>query len=202
MKYETKPVVVSDLFDKDTYETILRFMDDWIPIVHLDSDRHLTDAPFKFNRRHANDVGFFVQIHGQLTEFASDLFGERVKPSYSFLSMYDKGGRCPLHIDRPQCRYTIDYLIRQEQTEAWPICVGSHMSDKQVSKIADKHPITDEDKATVIESVDWTTVNLTANDAVCYSGTNAWHYRPEPSQGTADLVFFHFVPWGFRGALK
>lgn len=199
--YTTKPVVIQGLFDTKTYDTIIRFMDDWMPIVHVKSDRLDSDNPNKFGRRYANNIGFFVDIHRQLAEYASDLFGETVKPSYVFLSMYDKGGNCPLHIDRPQCRYTIDYLIRQEQSDPWPICVGPQMTDKEVATISGSHPTTDEERQAVIDAVDWTTVNLTANDAVCYSGTNAWHYRPEASQGTADLAFFHFVPKDFDGPL-
>lgn len=201
MKYTTKPLIVKELFDSDTYATINRFMDDWLPTVRLDSDRNETESPNKFGRRYAHNVGFFVNIHNQLADYASELFGEKVKPSYVFLSLYDKSGQCPLHIDRPQCRYTIDYLIRQEQVDPWPIAIGPQMTDKQVAKISNAHPVTDEDRQAVIDSVDWTVCDLKPNDAVCYSGTNAWHYRPTASEGTADLVFFHFVPWGFRGSL-
>jgi hypothetical protein len=202
MRYQTKPLVVSDLFDADIYKTIIRFMDEWVPKIGWESDRRKPDGPNKFGRRYGNNVPFFVAIHQQLAEYASDLFGEEVKPSYVFLSMYDKGGNCPLHIDRPQCRYTIDYLIRQEQSEPWPICVGPQMTDKERDKIEQQHPQTDEEKQTIIDAVEWTTVNLKPNEAVCYSGTNAWHYRPEASRGTADLAFFHFVPEGFRGTLN
>ena len=199
--YTTKPLVVRDLFDKETYDTILRFMKDWVPTVRLDSDRTQPDSPNKFGRRYAHNVGFFVNIHRQLTDYASELFGEKVKPSYVFLSMYDKGGQCPLHIDRPQCRYTIDYLIQQEQSEPWPIAIGPQMPDKELKNIKQTHPQTPEERQEVIDSVDWTIAELQPNDAVCYSGTNAWHYRPEASKGTADLVFFHFVPEAFRGSL-
>ena len=201
MSYKTKPLIVKDLFDAETRKTILRFMDDWLPTVRLDSDRQMADSPNKFGRRYAHNVGFFVNIHSQLADYASDLFGEKVKPSYVFLSLYDKGGQCPLHIDRPQCRYTIDYLIRQEQKEPWPIAVGPQMTDKQLAKIANAHPTTDEERQAVIDTTDWTICELQPNDAVCYSGTNAWHYRPTKSEGTADLAFFHFVPEKFNGPL-
>lgn len=201
MTYTTTPVVINDLFDPDAHQTIIRFMDEWSHLLRVVSDVSEPDSPTKFGRRYANNVGFFVQIHKQLVEFACDLFGEKVIPSYSFLSMYEKNGVCPLHIDRPQCRYTIDYLIRQEQTEPWPICIGPQMSSKELGKIEQSHPQTEDERQTVIDSVDWATVNLNPNDAVCYSGTNAWHYRPEASRGKVDLVFFHFVPKGFRGSL-
>lgn len=199
--YKTKPLVVNDLFDKGTYETIIKFMDNWVPTIHLESDRTAPDSPSKFGRRYGHNVGFFVNIHNQLTDYASELFGERVKPSYSFLSMYDIGGQCPLHIDRPQCRYTIDYLIRQDQKNPWPICIGPQMSDKERDTVTNPHPSTDEERLAVIQTTDWSTCNLKPNDAVCYSGTNSWHYRPTKSEGSVDLVFFHFVPEGFSGSL-
>lgn len=199
--YRTKPLVVDDLFDSDTYSTIIRFMDNWIPTVRLDSDLSQPDSPQKFGRRYGHNIGFFVNIHHQLKDYASELFGEKVKPSYVFLSMYEKNGQCPLHIDRPQCRYTIDYLIRQEQNDPWPIAIGPQMDDKELKKIFQSHPQTEEERQAVIDSVDWTVANLSPNSAVCYSGTNAWHYRPEKSKGTADLAFFHFVPEKFNGPL-
>lgn len=200
--YKTKPVIVQQLFDAETYEQIIRFMEDWVPLIRLDSDRSEPDSPGKFGRRYAHNLGFFVDIHYQLSEYASELFSTKVKPSYVFLSMYDRGGNCPLHIDRPQCRYTIDYLIRQEQKKPWPIAIGPEMSDAERDSVTVQHPSTKEEIESVIKSVDWTIAELKPNDAVCYSGTNSWHYRPEPSQGKADLVFFHFVPEAFRGSLN
>lgn len=200
--YKTKPVVVQDLFDKETVATIERFMDNWLPTIPLSSDLHLPDSSTKFGRRYANNLAFFVNIHHQLTDYASDLFGEKVKPSYVFLSMYEPGGQCPLHIDRPQCRYTIDYLIRQEQTDPWPICIGPQMTDKEIELIEAKHPTNDDEFHNVVSSVEWSTAMLNPNDAVCYSGTHAWHYRPKPSSGKVDLAFFHFVPEAFCGPLN
>lgn len=202
MKYKTKPVVVRDLFDAETYATIIRFMDEWVPLIRKDTDLNEPDSINRFGRYSINDANFFTGIHHQLTDFASDLFSEEVKPSYSFLSMYETNGQCPLHIDRPQCRYTIDYLIRQEQTEPWPIAIGDEMTDSERSDIIQTHPQTDDECQRVIDATNWTVCNLNPNDAVCYSGTNTWHYRPERSKGKADLVFFHFVPRSFRGSLS
>ncbi len=194
-RYTTRPVVIKELFDTATYRTILDFMEQIVPIMPKDVD------PTGFNRTYAHNVPFFQNIHHQLTDYASDLFGEKVKPSYVFLSMYNKGGQCPLHIDRPQCRYTIDYLIRQEQKTPWPIAIGPSMTDAERDTIEHPHPEGNQIKE-VIKTVDWTEVHLNPNDAVCYSGTNAWHYRPTKSKGKADLVFFHFVPEKFNGPLN
>lgn len=196
------PKIVRELFSADTHQAICSFLDERVPLLSLGAPLY-TDSD-QFVRRYANNVPLFVGIHKQLAEFASDLFGEKVKPSYSFLSMYEDNGTCPLHIDRPQCRYTIDYLIRQTQPEPWPICIGDHMTDEQRQALDDAgegHP-TGDDIQTRINAETWHTVLLNPNDAVCYSGTHSWHYRPERLSGTADLIFFHFVPDGFDGPLN
>ena len=195
-KYTTRPVVLRQLFDRKIHNEIVSFMDNYIPMLPLDVDTN------DWNRTYANNVGFFRNIHKQLADFASDVFGEKVKPSYSFVSMYNKGGQCPLHVDRPQCRYTIDYLIRQDHSEPWPLRIGTPMSDEELNAIAQKHPSSKTEIKQVVDNVDWTEVHLKPNDAVCYSGTNCWHYRPTKSKGKADLVFFHFVPEAFNGSLE
>jgi hypothetical protein len=159
----------------------------------------------EFVRTYAHNVPFFKRIHEQLVPTACKIFGEELKPSYSFLSMYQDNGICPLHIDRPQCRYTIDYLIRQTQIDPWPIRIGNQMTDEE-RKVLDEsgsgHPDTEDAINARIASEKWTQVELNPNDAVCYSGTHSWHYRPERLRGTADLVFFHFVPVEFDGELE
>lgn len=191
------PIHVRQLFDPDTHETIKQFLSERVPLMSVGVDEG------EFVRTYAHNVPYFVNIHRQLGEFASDLFGEKLKPSYSFLSMYQDGGTCPLHIDRPQCRYTIDYLIRQDQSEPWPIHIGDHMTDVERAAIDETgtgHPQGD-DIQPRIDAENWHTVLLEPNDAVCYSGTHSWHYRSQPLVGTADLVFFHFVPEAFDGPL-
>lgn len=193
-----KPHVIQGLFAEDIHSEIKEFVTNYSKYLAAPKDD-------LFQRYYKNDVPFFENIHQQLTKFASEIFQTEVKPSYSFLSMYHNGGTCPLHIDRRQCRFTIDYLIQQDSTEPWPICISDELTDVEVEAIdvPDKgfsrgEPGWDR----VIAEHQWTTVNLNPNDAVCYSGTNSWHYRPEILNGTADLVFFHFVPVEFTGSLK
>jgi hypothetical protein len=191
--------VARQLFDPITHEALKAFIRDRVPMMSVDVDDK------DFVRRYAHNVPYFVNIHRQLTDFASEQFGEPLKPSYSFLSMYDDNGICPLHIDRPQCYRTIDYLIQQDQAEPWPIRIGEPMTDEQRQAIDESengHPQTEDEIADRITAETWTNVLLEPNDAVLYSGTHQWHYRPERLKGRADLVFFHFVPADFEGPLN
>lgn len=196
---ENKSVVVAQqLFDNSSYSAILNFMETMVPMMPVSIDEG------QFVRHYAHNVPFFKEIHQQLVPIANQIFDEPLKPSYVFLSMYKNGGICPLHIDRPQCYRTIDYLIRTSQDEPWPIHIGQLMSDiqrQQIDESGNGHPETEDQILARIEQESWTTVNLQPNDAVCYSGTHQWHYRSQRLVGTADLVFFHFVPEAFDGPL-
>ena len=194
-------VVIKQLFDAKTFSEITRFVNEFIPLIPLASDALDPDNASKFKRKYAHNLPFFVDIHHQLAGYASEIFGKKVKPSYSFLSLYEKGGQCPLHIDRPQCRYTIDYLIQQEDKEPWEIKIGHEMTDAERDAIKVSFPQKKSDVDSVISSTQWFSALLKPNDAVCYSGTNSWHYRPHKSKGKADLVFWHFVPEDFNGPL-
>lgn len=189
------PVIIEGLFDKSAYAAIRNFVSDMVPLLrpHVDN----TD----FIRYQYHNVPFFKDIHSQLSEFASDIFGEKVKPSYSFLSCYKDGGRCPLHIDRPQCKYTIDYLIRSTSKKPWAINISDYLADDELKELAGFRPDSSEKIEKIIETNKWLSVALKENDAVLYSGTNSWHYRPEVLSGEADLVFFHFVPEAFSERL-
>lgn len=202
MKYRNEPVVIEQFFDDETYSHIKLWLSEIVPTIPLDSDRRMPDSTYhKFNRRQAQNLPFTIEIHQQLVEFACDVFGEKVKPSYSFLSMYDDKGKCPLHLDRPPCRYTIDYLVEQETPDPWPLRIGPHMTDDEALNLEVRDVKTTRQAQQVIDQVSWYEINLSPNDAVCYSGTNAWHYRPKLSNGTATLIFFHFVPDSFNGSL-
>ena len=189
--------VARNLFDDETYSKILAFMEKELRYMPLAID----DTGFV--RKYSHNLPFFTKVHNQLADFASEQFGEKLIPSYSFLSLYEDGGTCPLHIDRPQCYRTIDYLIKQDDPNPWPISISRYMSDEERQKIMDdgeSHPVGPQINK-VIDSEEWESINLEPNDAVLYSGTNSWHYRPTKLSGTAALVFFHFVPEDFDGPL-
>jgi hypothetical protein len=184
--------VIRNLFSEDVHLGIKNWIENVYP--NLSSERETV-----FSRTVAHNPGFMVDIHSQLEDFASEIFGEPVQKSYCFVSSYDEHGVCPLHIDRPQCRWTLDYLIDQSFQEPWPLFVSDSF-DEPFFYV--DHVSSEEDKNEVIKYYEWHSALMFPNDAACYSGTNQWHFRqPIPNSGSATLVFFHFVPKDFNGPL-
>ena len=77
----------------------------------------------EFKRLYKHRDYFFDYLHkGVILDHAHKMFGINIKPSYSFLSYYNSPDSiCPIHTDRPQCRYSIDMAIIQDFD--WPIYV-------------------------------------------------------------------------------
>jgi hypothetical protein len=77
----------------------------------------------EWGRRHVrhNDP-FAVLVHQALRPRLEETVGRPVKPSYSFVACYADGGRVPAHVDRAQCRYTLDLCL--EGDGEWPLFVA------------------------------------------------------------------------------
>jgi len=102
---------------------------------HVSHVRRVYDAPGlpyhdcnesegkRFNRFYFHNLPMLVELHHSpdLIQLASNVFGQPLKPSYVFLSMYGPEGICPPHTDRPQCKFTIDLQINSDGD--WPIFI-------------------------------------------------------------------------------
>jgi len=156
----------------------------------------------KFVRYEHHNLSPLVEVHRTLVEPASELFGVRLKPSYVFLANYLVGGICPLHVDRPQCFRTIDLFVGSDDDSGWPIRIGEPWTDDQWDNYDGARYIGPVEPGTEPElDVVWHDIVLQPNEAVCYSGTHSWHYRPTAATVRNDLIFFHFVSEDFNGEL-
>jgi len=148
----------------------------------------------QFRRFGIHSPKAFLELHRtSMLELAERIFGEALKPSYTFLSLYTKGeGICPYHVDRPQCYRTIDVCL--SQNEPWPLYVNSKVP--KFEDEAEYYKKMDEIKAA------GTSFLLEPGDALLYSGTDHPHWREKIQDGNfCNLVFFHFVRSDFDGPL-
>lgn len=176
-----EPFILKNFFDKKLIN-LLQFQ---VNLLKQSATQLDTEV---FHRKQVHNHPLFKVLHGQMQEEASQLFEEKLKPSYVFLSMYFEGeGKCPLHVDRPQCYRTIDVCLNQK--EVWPIYVN-HTQKWDENK---QEEIRKNSKPYLLE----------IGDAVCYSGTHHPHFRNDSEEGNfCDLVFFHFVKHDFEGDLN
>lgn len=119
-------------------------------------------------------------FHHQLTDAISEIAGEKVKPSYTYVVSYQGGAELEPHTDREQCEFTlsilVDYPPERERESPWPLCI---QPGKRTVR--------------VIQNV---------GDAILFCGRQLPHFRPKLAEGlTSTTVLLHYVREDFAGPL-
>ena len=129
----------------------------------------------EWGQRHVrNDDPIVGLVHRALRPGVEALLGRPIRPSYSFLACYGDQGGVPPHLDREQCRYTLDLCIEDGGGGApWPLWVEGR-----------PYP-------------------FTTNQGLLYFGCEQSHHRdPKPAGKTSHLAFLHYVDADFAGSLR
>lgn len=147
-----------------------------------------------FGRWVVHDHPYLTQLQAEVCDMVSRWAGEEVEPCYNFLSMYTQLGRCPVHMDTPQAKYTLDICV--DQSEPWDI----HFS-QVVPWPEDGVPGMDwSERVRSDPALEFSSFALQPGEAILFSGSSQWHFRdPIPNGGSrsfCDLVFFHYLPKG------
>jgi hypothetical protein len=113
------PKVIKGFFTEEQ----LKAIKDEIAFMKEGNDPQVESEYGEFNRRYRHNNPLFKEMHYEIADKVSLLLGTKVKPSYVFCSMYHPSiGICPPHVDRPQCKYTLDVCINQK--EPWAINIA------------------------------------------------------------------------------
>lgn len=110
------PPVIARVFPEEIFLFLQRQVAAMKPAL-----KNVPYADTVFHRHHFHNPPALACLRELLVPQACEIFGEKVKPSYVFLSLYGDKGVCPPHTDREQCKYTIDLCIAQQKP--WDIFV-------------------------------------------------------------------------------
>ena len=72
-----------------------------------------------FGRMVVHNHPYFTSLQNNLLDRVTDATGELVEHYYNFLSLYHNLGVCPVHLDAPLAKWTLDICI--DQSHPWPI---------------------------------------------------------------------------------
>lgn len=152
-----------------------------------------------FRRFIVHDLPYLIDLQRGLLPLVSEAAGEELDIGYNFLSLYGNRGICPMHMDSPESKWTLDVCI--DQSRPWPI----HFSKVQTwpdSKLQSL-PLQPPEPETLSE---FDSYSLEPGQAVLFSGSSQWHYRDLMPTGKGrnfcNLLFFHFVPVGTTELVK
>ncbi len=194
--FATDPSFETIVIEQFADETTLR--DIRAVIAGLDPSLLEMHEARTFRRFVVHDHPYFTALQESYVPRVSALVGEVVEPAYNFLSLYSSSGVCPVHLDTPQAKWTLDLCVNQPQP--WPIRIGR----VRPWSVALDHDWGDGWDAIVKAdgSNEFRSHVVEPGGAIVFAGSSQWHFRePLPSAvpgESTDLVFFHYVPAGTR----
>jgi hypothetical protein len=192
-----EPAVIERAFDDDTMNEIRCVARSLGPV-----DLELHEIRI-FGRFVVHDHPFFTALQQQVAPLVSEAAGEPVEPMYNFLSLYTTHGVCPMHMDSPEAKWTLDLCI--DQSGPWPISL-SQVCPWPESIAHSRFDDGWDRRVRNSASVDFTSYALSPGQAIVFSGSSQWHYRdaipPAEPRAFCDLLFFHFVPRGTTELVK
>lgn len=155
----------------------------------------------QFKRFIVHDHPYFTELQRQLTTLMSEAVNEPVEPSYNFLSLYSAAGVCPVHMDSPEAKWTLDICLNQ--SEPWPLWISDVQPWPEATPDAALPWWQVDDWEQSIKqspAARFTAYTMQPGQGIVFSGSSQWHYRDAMPAGSAashcDLLFFHFVPAG------
>lgn len=167
-------------------------------ISELTTEQLETHEFVHFGRSVVHNLEYANELQQTLTDQVSALAGETLEPSYNFLALYNNLGFCQPHMDAPNAKWTLDICI--EQSQEWPIYFSQVQSWPDSFELAeDPHW-----QKTIVENPDnqFTEQRMMAGNALLFSGSSQWHYRPRiqqlAKQNFCHLLFLHYIPKGTR----
>jgi hypothetical protein len=115
-----------------------------------------------------------------LTNTISDLSGTLVKPSYSYLALYQGGAELDRHIDREQCEYSVTLCVdaspEPDAQVAWPIQLQTSEGELRI----------------------WQHIG----DGLLYRGRYLPHWRDRLPDGyTSSSLLLHYVDLDYAGGV-
>ncbi len=192
-----EPAPVERPFDDETMQDIRQ-----ATALLGPKDLELREA-HSFGRFVVQDHPFFTELQRRVVPLVSDYVAEDVDPTYNFLSLYTSKGVCPVHMDAPGAKWTLDLCV--EQSAPWPI----YFSDVRPWPDAETETWPEENWQDAIKrspAVRFTPHTLHPGQAVIFSGSSQWHYRDAmPDAGPnsfCTLLFLHFIPRGTSELLQ
>ena len=126
-------------------------------------------------------------LHYELLPLVERATGERLRPSYTYLSCYVKGADLPLHDDNRNCQRTVSFLLDKPEGKNWNIYVHKVKQPvKYKGRYHEPNPPYEECIACDVER---------PGGLMLFDGTDHLHFREPLEHNHYYLLLLHYVPY-------
>ena len=134
------------------------------------------------NRYKAHNEPMSRFLHYECLPLIERITGTSMKPTYTYLSAYVKGADLPPHTDRPDCEYTVSFIVDKPEGSNWNIYVHKPQQAVKHKGRYDEKPPLEECEA----------VDCEAGGLMLFQGTDHIHFREELEENYYNVLLLHY----------
>ena len=134
------------------------------------------------NRYKAHNEPMSRFLHYECLPLIERITGKSLKPTYTYLSAYVKGADLPPHTDRPDCEYTVSFVVDKPDNFNWNIYVHKPQQEVKHKGRYDEKPPLEE-----CEPVD-----CDAGGLMLFQGTDHIHFREKLEADYYNVLLLHY----------
>lgn len=134
------------------------------------------------NRYKAHDEPMSRFLHYEILPLIEKIVGKSMRPTYTYLSAYVKGADLPPHTDRPDCEYTVSFIVDKPEGSNWNIHVHKPQQKVKHKGRYDEKPPLEECEA----------VDCDAGGLMLFQGTDHIHFREELEHDYYNVLLLHY----------
>ena len=134
------------------------------------------------NRYKAHNEPMSRFLHYECLPLIERITGKSMKPTYTYLSAYVKGADLPPHTDRPDCEYTVSFIVDKPEGSNWNIYVHKPQQAVKHKGRYDEKPPLEECEA----------VDCEAGGLMLFQGTDHIHFREELEEDYYNVLLLHY----------
>ena len=173
---EYEPVIINNVFKEPIIDIFKTYYSEAI------QNKYFILGDNQSNRYKANNEAFSRFLHYEILPLIEKIIGCKLQPTYSYLSAYVKDSELPPHTDRPDCEYTVSFIVDKPDNSNWPIYFHKV---KQPVKGKGRYSYKP-DKLECIEC------DCGANGLMIFNGRDHIHYREKLEAEFYNILLLHY----------
>ena len=121
-------------------------------------------------------------LHYELLPLIEKITNKKLKPTYTYLSAYVKDADLPAHTDRPDCEYTVSFVVDKPENSYWNIYVHRTKQPIKHKGRYDFTPPLEECEA----------VDCCSGGLMMFQGTDHIHFREKLDFDYYNILLLHY----------
>ena len=177
---EFNPVAVDNVFLKDGQSEIEKYFDFCI------QNKKFSFGDKQSQRYKAYDEAMCRTIQFEMLPLIEKITEKKLKPSYTYLSCYVKDANLPAHTDRPECEFTVSFILNKPDNTYWPIYFDPV-----------KQPIKNRGRYREYNETEHIPrcipVDCNKGGLMIFNGTDHMHFREKLPHDFYNIVLLHYM---------